>query len=119
MDFHPPVTRPAHSGLKIPLYDKHFFKYDPQQPFSSYPTQKGFANFTDDIFRLQITDALSALQSWLFFGLMTEIFDVLGLVMSYKDFIVEEAGLQYVTAKPLRRYLWYSIGNIKNMMIDE
>ena len=119
MDFHPPVTRPAHSGLKIPLYDNPFFKYDPQQSFSSFPGQKGLVNFTDAVFRLPITDTLSALQSWLFFGLITEIFDALGVVLSYDDFIVEEAGSRYITTKNLRRYLWYCIGNVKNMLFDE
>ena len=119
MDFHPSVTRPVHSGLKIPLYDKLFFKYDPQQPFSSYPSQKNLPNFTDDVFDLPIVDALSALQSWLFFGLITEIFDAVGVEISCEDFIVEEAGSRCITSKSLRRYLWYCIGNIKNMVFDE
>jgi len=82
MDFHPPVTRPAHSGLRIPLYDKELFKYDPNEAFSCYPSQKGFINFSVDIFHLPAEDILSAIQSWLFFGLMTEVFDALGITWS-------------------------------------
>jgi hypothetical protein len=119
MDFHPLVTRPVHPGIKIPLYDNPRFKYDQRQPFSSYPPQKNLPNFVDDVFDLPITDTLSALQSWLFFGLMTEIFEAVGVVISCEDFILEEDGSKYVTAKPLRRYLWYCIGNIKNMLYDD
>ena len=119
MDFHPPVTRPVHSGIKVPLYDNPRFKYDQRQPFSSYPLQKSLPSFIEDVFDLPIADLLSALQSWLFFGLMTEIFEAVGVVIFCEDFILEEDGSKYVTAKPLRCYLWYCIGNIKNMLYDD
>lgn len=50
---------------------------------------------------------------------MTEIFDALGIVMYCEDFIIQEGDSQYITAKPLRRYLWCCIGNVKNMLFDE
>src|ERR1700734_637813 len=119
MDFHPFVANAAHSGIKIPLYDNAFFKFDPRQPFSSYPSQKGLKNFSDDIFNIKAPEMLSAVQSWLFFGLMTEIFDALGVELREEDFIVEDAGSKYITTRSLRRYLWYCIGNLKNMLFDE
>ncbi len=119
MDFHPPVTRPSHPGLKVPFYNNPTLKYDLQEPFSSYPSRKGLPNFTDDIFKLPPKDTLSALQSWLFFGLITEIFDALDVTITAGDFVVEEDESQYVTVKPLRRYLWLCIANVKNMLFDD
>jgi hypothetical protein len=119
MDFHPSVTSATHSGIKIPFYDNAFFKYDPRKAFSSYPAQKSIANFTDDIFNLEIPEMLSAIQSWLFFGLMTEIFDALDVTLREEDFILEDAGSRYISTRNLRRYLWYCIGNLKNMLFDE
>src|SRR5579859_7665827 len=116
MDFHPLVTNATHSGIKIPYYSNRRFKYDPRQPFASYPSQKELSKFVHDIFRLEKLDTLSAIQSWLFFGLMEEIFGALGVTFSEADFILET---RHVTVKAIPQYLWYCVANTKNQSMDE
>lgn len=104
----------------------------PQNPFSDYPISrlvcaaKGddtgsisipdlstyayakatFLEHADEVPAL--SDAAPFLQAWLWFGLLRNIFEVVGVAFDYNDFIVEDRAHGHrLNTHALHRYLWY------------
>ena len=104
----------------------------PQNPFSEYPISrllcaaKGddtgsisipdlstygyakalFLEHADEVPAL--SDAAPFLQAWLWFGLLINIFEVVGVAFDYNDFIVEDQAHGHrLSTHALHRYFWY------------
>lgn len=98
---------PVHGVVEVPyLYDERW-KFD-DLDFVSFPARKNLdivkirrGEFGD----LSEQEALSFIQSWLFFGLIRSAFAVGGIAPDANDFLIETGGRQIISTKLLPDYL--------------
>jgi hypothetical protein len=98
---------PSRQPVQIPYLVTDKYKYD-GLGFSGFPERKAFdveklrsARFQES----EWDDALSFLQGWGFFGMLTETLSGSELVVEIDDFIYGAAGQQFITTRLLPYYL--------------
>ncbi|KAI9768163.1 MAG: hypothetical protein M1840_004993 [Geoglossum simile] len=98
---------PSRSPIQVPYLVTGKYNYD-GLGFSGFPERRAFdveklksATFQEN----EWDDALSFLQGWAFFGMLTEILGGSGLVVEIEDFIHRADGLQFITTRLLPYYL--------------
>ena len=104
-DHLPHVENPAYPPVKVPFLG---IFYDGGN-FSSYPESKGW--ITELLIWGYLSgrprgDAESFLQSWLFFGVLCEVFGIMGIELDQGDFVRSDAqGKLWITTRALRDYI--------------
>lgn len=89
MDHLPRPHRPLHDNMEIPCWVMDGLEYD-GQGIEGYASRRGFdrtALRQGDLHGHSIEETLSFLQSWLFFGLVFDVFGCLGIRLLPQDFI--------------------------------
>lgn len=107
MDHVPLPKTSIRSALHVPYVVMADHEYD-GLGVSSFPERKNFdiRNLKAAAFsQSQWDEALSFLQAWAFFGLLTDIFGVPGISIKPKDFICERDSKQYITTELLPYFL--------------
>ena len=104
-DHLPHVENPAYPPVKVPFLGMFYDGSD----FSTYPKSKGWVTellLEGYLFRRSKADAESFLQSWLFFGVLVEVFGIMGIELDQEDFVRSDAlGQRWITTRALRDYI--------------
>lgn len=104
-DHLPHVEHPAYPPVKVPFLGMF---YDGSN-FSTYPKSKGWVTellLWGHLFGKSEADAESFLQSWLFFGALSEVFGTMGIELDQEDFVRSDAqGQMWITTRALRDYI--------------
>ena len=102
MDHLPRPPQPCHANLEVPYLVKEGLEYD-GQGIEGYASRRGFdldLLRQGDLSRHTAEDTLSFLQSWLFFGLIIDIFKSVGIDLASRDFIrASSDGTRIITTK--------------------
>lgn len=105
LDHLPHVEDPAYIPVKVPFLGVLYDGSD----FSTYPQSKGWD--TEQLLSGWLgerlgADAESFLQSWLFFGALSEVFGTVGIELDQEDFVRSDAsGNKWITTRARRDYI--------------
>lgn len=104
-DHLPHVEDPAYPPVKVPFLGVFYDGGD----FSTYPESKGWVTellLWGQLGRRTGPDAESFLQSWLFFGALSEVLGTMGIELDQEDFVRSDAlGNMWITTRALRDYI--------------
>ncbi|RSL86526.1 hypothetical protein CEP51_002772 [Fusarium floridanum] len=112
MDHLPTTLSPKFGSLSIPLLCPEADWEYPHQPqgwegFESFPSLKGFPIEETVVQAIESRRHAAFLQSWLFFGLLREVFSRPNYCYEPKDFVRLTDDGPVITTKALARYTWY------------
>ncbi|RSL43759.1 hypothetical protein CEP54_014962 [Fusarium duplospermum] len=112
MDHLPTTLSPKFGSLSIPFLcpeDDWDYSHQPQgwEGFKKFPDLKGFPIQETVVQAIVSRRHAAFLQSWLFFGLLREVFSRPNYCYEPKDFVRFANDGPVITTKPLARYTWY------------
>ena len=114
MDHLEQIQDPVRKSVDVPFVCASF-TFDPNpltfEEFENFPQRHGYN--THDVIQgvsgqQALCQSISFLQSWLFFGLLVQIFGPIGLTLSRNEFVrIEDDGKPVITTKALPKYMWF------------
>lgn len=108
MDHLPRVQHPVYPQLEVPYLCSEKYAYDGKGDLFDFPLRVGLSReqfpkfLRGEYLPMTWNEALSFLQEWAFFGLLSETLHIVGLGFSKDDFIrKDDDGSQWITNKRL------------------